>query len=235
MQSGTSIPTRARHADVGIRGGRVRAGRRRSAPLLGVMLALLACPPALGDAPEFSAEAAYVAAQAGPQTPVGVPPKFSAKLYVSKDKMRIDFAGLSRQSLIIDDAGPAIVALFHDRKTYQALGSRPAEYFRVADAENACPAWQRAAGKPIRCQKAGTELVGGRTTVRYTRLAGEGVGDEIWVDPTLQYVVKWRVDAVEMELRNISVGPQPPDLFVVPEGFAPAGPRNAPHRQPRRP
>ena len=203
--------------------------------MLATALALLAGAPALGEVPEFSAEATYVAPPPGPHTRAEVPPASSAKLYVSKDKMRIDFAGLSPHSLIVDDAARTIVVLYHDRKAYQALGSRPAEYFRVADAEDACPAWQKAVGAPIRCQKSGAEFVAERNAVKYTRALADGSADEIWVDPTLKYVIKWRIDAVDMELRHISQGPQRADLFSVPDGYAPLGPRQTSHRQGRRP
>jgi hypothetical protein len=225
---------RAHHAEVDA-GVAVAAGRRRAAPALAAMLALLACAPALADGQEFSAEAAYVTAPVESKGKAAVPVTSSAKLYVSKDKMRIDFAGLSSRSLIVDDGRRTIMMLYHDRKAYQALGSRPAEYFRVADAEDACPAWQQAVGKPIRCQKSGAEIVAGRRAVKYVRPAVDGGADEIWVDPTLKYVVKWRIDTVEMELHDISEGPQAAELFVVPGGYVPLGPQKTSLRQARRP
>ena len=237
MQPGPAIPTRAHRADAGARRVRAGAGRQRVAPaLVCAALALLACAPALGSAPEFSAEAVYVAMPATPPATATVPPTSSAKLYVSKDKMRIDFVGgVSARSLIVDDADHTIVVLYHDRKTYQLLGSRPAEYFRVADAEHACPAWQQAVGTPIRCQKAGAQRLAGRRTVKYTRPSADGSTDEIWVDPTLNYVIKWRIDAVDMELRSIREGPQPADLFVVPDNYGPVVPRQTRRRQVQRP
>jgi hypothetical protein len=195
------------------------------------VLALLASAPALGGTPEFSAQAAYATAP-GVQQP---PPTSSAKLYVGKDKMRIDFAGLVGHSLIVDEAAHTIVALLPERKAYQPLTSRPAEYFRIADAEDACPVWQRAVGTQIRCEKSGPELVAGRKTVRYTRTTGGGSIDEIWVDPTLQFVVKWRIDGIEVALRDIREGAQPADRFLVPEGYGPIGPSKRPSRPKRRP
>jgi hypothetical protein len=194
-------------------------------------LALLASLPALGDTPEFSADAVYASA-AGAKQP---PPTSSAKLYVGKDKMRIDFAGVVGHSLIVDEAAHTIVALLPDRKAYQPLASRPAEYFRIADAEDACPAWQRAVGTPIRCEKSGSELVAGRKTVKYTRATGIESRDEIWVDPTLQFAVQWRIDGIEVSLRDIHEGAQPADRFVVANDYGPIGPSKTPFRLKRLP
>ena len=235
MQPDPGIPIRARRAESGALGVSDARGHRRAAPTLAAVLALLASTPAFGDAPEFSADAAYVAAPAGPQARGAVPATSSAKLYVSKDKLRIDFAGVSPHSLIVDDSSRTIVVLYHDRKAYQALASRPAVYFRVTDADDACPAWQAAVGAALLCQKAGAELVAGRNAVRYTHPAGDGGADEIWVDPALKYVIKWRIDAAEMELHNISEGPQPAGLFVVPDAYTPVGPQQTSHRRARRP
>jgi hypothetical protein len=219
---------RARHTEAGT--ARVRAAARdRVRALRAAALALLASAPALGDAPEFSGEAVYAAAPGVKQSP----PTSSAKLYVGKDKMRIDFAGLLGHSLIVDEAAHTIVALLPDRKAYQPLESRRAEYFRIADAKDACPAWQRAVGTPIRCEKSGPELVAGRNTVKYTRATGSGSIDEIWVDPGLQFAIKWRIDGIEVALRDIRKGAQPADRFLIPEGYGPIGPSKRPFRPKR--
>jgi hypothetical protein len=214
---GTRVQAAARH-------GRVRA--RHAAAL-----ALLASASALGATAEFSAEAVYASAPGVKQRP----PTSSAKLYVGKEKMRIDFAGIVGHSLIVDEAAHTILALLPDRKAYQPLASRPAEYFRIADAEDACPAWQRAVGTPIRCEKSGAELVAGRKTVKYTRATGSESIDEIWVDPTLQFAVKWHIDGIEVALRDIHEGAQPADRFVVPDDYGPIGPSKRPFRPKRLP
>jgi len=226
---------RARHTEVGT--ARVQAAARhcrahgRVRALAAAALVLLGSAPALGDTPEFSAEAVYATAP-GVEQP---PPTSSAKLYVGKEKLRLDFAGLVGHSLIVDEAAHTIVALLPERKAYQPLASRPAEYFRIADPEDACPAWQRAVGSPIRCEKSGPEFVAGRKTVKYTRATGGGSMDEIWVDPTLQFAIKWRIDGIEVALRDIREGAQPADRFVVPDGYGPIGPSKRPSRPKRRP
>jgi len=222
---------RARHTEVGTARVQAAARRTRGRALGAAALAMLAGAPALGDTPEFSAEAVYATAP-GVEQP---PPTSAAKLYVGKEKLRLDFAGLVGHSLLVDEAAHTIVALLPERKAYQPLASRPAEYFRIADAEDACPAWQRAVGTPIRCEKSGPELVAGRRTVKYTRATGSGSMDEIWVDPTLQFAVKWRIDGIEVALRDIREGTQPADRFVVPDGYGPIGPSKRPSRPKRRP
>jgi hypothetical protein len=205
---------RARRTEADTAHAQTAARHCRARVLGAAALALLASPAALSDAPEFSAEAVYATAPGVKQTP----PTSSAKLHVGKDKLRIDFAGVVGHSLIVDEAAHTIVALLPDRKAYQPIAARPAEYFRVADAEDACPAWQRAVGSPIRCEKTGPEIVAGRKTVKYTRATGGGSIDEIWVDPIIQFVVQWRIGGIEVVLRDIHEGAQPPDRFDVPDG-----------------
>jgi hypothetical protein len=230
MHSDPRIRMRARHIKMGT--ARVQAAahpcraRGRARALGAAALALLPSASALGDAPEFSAEAVYSTAPGVKQAP----PTSSAKLYVGKQNLRIDFAGVVGHSLIVDEDAHTIVALLPDRRAYQPLASRPAEYFRIADAEDVCPAWQRAVGTPIRCEKSGPELVAGRKTVKYTRATSDGSTDEIWVDPTLQFAVRWRIDGIEVVLRDIREGAQPADRFVVPVGYGPIGPSRKPAR-----
>lgn len=229
MHSDPSIRMRARHTELATARVQAAAHPCRARALGAAAFALLASAAAFGDAPEFSAEAVYATAPGVKQTP----PTSAAKLYVGRDKLRIDFAGIIGHSLIVDEAARTIVALLPDRKAYQPLAARPAEYFRIADAEDACPAWQRAVGAPIRCEKSGPELLAGRKTVKYTRLTGGGSMDEIWVDPALQFAIKWRIDGIEVVLRDIREGAQPADRFVVPDGYGPIGPSKRPSRPKR--
>ena len=234
MRPGPEIPSRAHRADASRGAAWAGVGGRICAPIVAPGLALLVGASALAATPEFVADATYLAPPPGSRAKAAEPPGASARLYVGKDKMRVDFAGLNPRSLIVDDSGRSIAVRYHDRRAYQLLGSRPAEYLRVADAENACPAWQQAVGAPVRCQMSDSELVAERRTARSTRSVADGSSDEIWADPTLQYVVKWRIGSVDMDLRNTSEGPQPASLFVIADGCAPLGPRQTTHRQRRR-
>src|SRR6516164_1696953 len=46
-----------------------------------------------------------------------------------------------------DAADHNTIALYPDQKACQQMASRPAQYFRGADAGNACPEWQETAGR----------------------------------------------------------------------------------------
>src|SRR2546421_335795 len=186
--------------------------------LAGALLVLVPC-----QAQEFSASVVYTPVLKEP----GPPP---AKVYVSKDRMRFESGGLTDLTMIVDVAKHTAVALFPSQKPYRELASRPSAYFPVTDAENACPDWQKAVGKEITCERVGNDMVDRRKTVEYRRPTPNSGADYIWVDSKLNYVIKWRMDKTEAELRNIAEGPQSADLFAIPQGYQPLGP---PKKQPR--
>ncbi len=201
---------------------RSRAVRVLSGHLLPVLAgALLALRPAIGGTQEFTADVIYAAVAGMPANTV---PSSPAKLFVSGDKMRLDFAGVAGQTLIVDDQRGETLLLMRARRTYQQLGSRPSEYFRVADAEHACPDWEQAVGLSIRCESVGREGVDGRLAVKYQRTRINGTRDYVWIDPKLKYVIKWRAGDTEAELRNVKEGAQLADWFEIPEGYEQARP-----------
>src|SRR6267154_4212488 len=121
--------------------------------------AALVLRPAIGASQEFAADVVYTPV-AG--TARSVVPASPARLFVRNEKMRLDFADVAGQTLIVDDQRHETLVLTRARRTYQQLGSQPAEYFRVADAEHACPDWERAVGRSISCERVGPEEVDGR-------------------------------------------------------------------------
>ncbi len=108
--------------------------------------------------------------------------------------------------------------------------SKDRAYFQVADAENACPDWQKAVGKEITCEKVGNDIVDGRKAVEYRSPTPNGAANYVWVDTKLNYVIKWIADETDAELRNIAEGPQSADLFAIPQGYEP---RKPPRKQSR--
>jgi hypothetical protein len=187
----------------------------KAAALAGVFFAGLV--PAL-RAQDFSADVVYSAVSAaGAQTS----PRNPSKLQVSKGKMRLETGGVTNTILLVNADEHTTIALFPLRKAYQYLASSPSEYFRVVDAENACPDWQKASGQKILCEKAGHEMVDGRQTVKYENksVSGEGSTTAVWVDPALNFVVRWQSADTGAELRNIKPGPQSADLFGIPQGY----------------
>lgn len=203
-------------------------------------IALAGLIPAACQAQDFSADVMYAASDkpgtvsSGAATSSHTP----SKIYVSKEKMRLETRGFSGTILLVDGAEHTAVALFPLRKEYQYLNAGPSEYFRVQDADNACPDWQKAGEQKIICEKVGPEVVDGRQTVKYRNkgASGNSAIAAIWVDPALHFVVKWEDANAGAELHNIKEGQQSADLFTVPSNYealkplkkAPKGPSPRP-------
>jgi hypothetical protein len=183
---------------------------------------LLGLVPAVGHSQDFSADVVYLAASKpdAPSTATGSSPHRSSKLYVSKDKMRLETRGFTNTVLLVNGGEQTAFALFPARKAYQPLATGPSEYFRVDNAEDACPDWQKVADQKIVCEKVGPELVDGRQTVKYrNKGASEAAAAAVWIDLALKFVVKWQDASTSAELRNIKEAPQAADLFAVPSAY----------------
>jgi hypothetical protein len=169
---------------------------------------------------EFSAEVLNNSNQAASAT---------AKIYASKDKVR--FEGFQQNghtgAMIINLAAQTTDILIPERKMYLESttgrgpgGQRSFNFFRAADAENACDEWKKMAAKPGgSCQKVGSEVVNGRNTVKYQGTSADGDVSTVWIDPKLRFPVKWQGKNSGGELRNIQEGAQPASLFVVPPDY----------------
>ena len=183
---------------------------------------LLVLIPAACRAQDFSADVVYLA-NGKPEAlsaGAGISPHHSSKIFVSKEKMRLETRGLSGTILLVDRGEHNFVALFPAQKAYQALASGPSEYFRVENVEDACPDWQKAADQKITCEKVGHEVVGGRQTVKYlNKGASEAATAAVWIDLTLKFVVKWEGADTGAELHDIKEAQQAADLFAVPSSY----------------
>jgi len=152
-----------------------------------------------------------------------------AKIYMAKDKMRIE----SQQQragaggvMILNFATQTNTVVMPERKMYmefpqgQGPQQRAFQYFRVGDVQNACGEWQKlATNHGATCRKVGTETVNGRSTVKYEGTNANGETGDFWLDSDLRFPVKWSGKNGSGELRNINVGSQPASLFEVPAGF----------------
>lgn len=183
---------------------------------------------ALCSAQDFSADVVYVpgssvsATSAGTETPGRSP----SKIYVSKEKMRLETRGPAGTVLLINEKEDTAFALVPATKEYEPLVEGISEYFPVKDAENACPDWLRATTEKIDCEKVGHETVGGRDTVKYKNKGASEAGvSAVWIDLSLKYVVKWESSTTGVELRDIQIAPQSSDLFTVPRDYDKSKPR----------
>jgi hypothetical protein len=183
---------------------------------------LLSLIPAASHAQEFSADVVYFdpgkpdASSAGNATSPHPP----SKLYVSKDKLRLETRGLTDTILLVNGGEHTTVALLPARKSFQPLASAPSEYFRVENADDACPDWQKTAEQKVDCAKVGHETVDGREVVKYqNKVASDTATAVVWIDVGLKFVVKWEAASAGAELRNIKEAPQAADLFAVPSDY----------------
>jgi hypothetical protein len=191
---------------------------------------LLGLIPAVCHAQDFSADVVYLAPSKpdAPTAATGTSPHPSSKLYVSKDKMRLETHGLAETVLLVNGGEHTADALYPARKAYQPLADGPSEYFRVQDAENACPDWQKAVDQKIVCEKVGHEVVDGRQAVKYQNKGASGDATAaVWIDLTLKFVSKWQNASTGAELRNIKEAQQAADLFAVPAAYKLLQPQKA--------
>lgn len=155
-----------------------------------------------------------------------------AKIYMAKDKMRVEAmangsgAGRAMGAVIVDMAAQTSTVLMDQQHMYmempsQTMGQRNMfNFFRTGDVENACSDWlQQAKNKGGTCQKVGSDTVNGRSTVKYEATNANGEAGYFWLDPKLRFPVKWQGKDSSGELRNIQEGAQPANLFEIPAGY----------------
>jgi hypothetical protein len=182
--------------------------------ILGTVLVCMGS--ALCHAQDFSANVVYFDI---PRTAGAKPPQAPSKLYVSKDKIRLQTYGFIDTILLLNVAEHSIVALYPSKRMYQQVeGSFP--YFRVENANDACADWQKATHRKIACEKAGEEEVNGRHTVKYlNKNATAADTAAVWVDAELKFVVKWETADTGAELREVKEEKLSSEMFVVPDEY----------------
>jgi len=197
-----------------------------NATCLAVIL-LLGVAPAVCPAQDFSADVVYID---GKVNAASLRADTSAhnlsRLFVSKDKMRLEMGGLTGTVLLVNAADQTAFALIPAKKEYEPLAGGLSEYFRVSDAEDACPDWQKAAAQKVDCEKVGHEVVDGRQTVKYrNKLASDVAISAVWIDLGVKFVIKWEGAGTGVELRNIQEAKQAADLFTLPTDYEVPKPR----------
>jgi hypothetical protein len=159
----------------------------------------------------------------------GEPDKNPAKIYVTKNKLRVESAGRNGQSaaILMDFATQTTDMLMTAQNMYMEFpagkgpgAQRLGAFFRPTDIENACGEWQKLATHPGgECHKVGNETVNGRNTVKYEAKSADGDASTIWLDPKIAFPVKWEGKNSGGELQNIQVGSLSSSLFEVPAGY----------------
>ncbi len=184
----------------------------------------------ISQAQEFSADVVYLDTRNlnGPGNESANAAHPSSKLYVSKDKIRLETNGLTGTILLADISEHSAVALQPKKKAYARLSSAPSQYFRVESADDACAQWQSVAEQKIVCEKVGPEVIDGREAVKYQNKGTlEAATTAVWVDKALKFVIKWQAAGSGAKLRNIKEGQQAADLFTVPSDYKIPPPQKA--------
>ena len=152
-----------------------------------------------------------------------------AKVYVTKDRMRIEGMGQSGHNgtVILNFSTRTTTVLIPERQMYMEMQSgqgptaqRSWAYFRALDVEDACPEWRKMSAKPnAECHKVGSETVNGRSTVKYEGKSSSGEVNDVWLDSKIAIPIKWQGKEGGGELQNIKEGPQSAGLFEIPAGY----------------
>ena len=186
---------------------------------------------------DFSAKAVNLQA--------GKDPTNQAKVYVTKDKMRIESSEPNGHAgaVIVNFSTQTSTILMPERKMYMqfAQNQGPAAQhmkglFHIGDANDACADWQRISAKPgSKCRKVGSDTVNGRSTVKYEGTSDNGTVGYFWIDSKLHFPIKWQEPDRGGELQDIKEGSQPASLFEIPSDYQkfqmPAGMGNMQHPQ----
>jgi hypothetical protein len=191
---------------------------------------LLALMTVVCQAQDFYADVVYKSAPAAQESSSGAAATAlspASRIFVSKTNLRLESRGMTDVVMLVNAGDRTSVVLYPAQKTYQKIGSRPSQYFRSTDVENACAEWQEAADKQLKCEKVGEDLVGGRRTIKYKNSLADGTAEYVWIDTKLSYVIKWDMGDAAAELQNIKEGPQSADLFEIPKSYDVTVPRRS--------
>ena len=177
----------------------------------------------------------------------GKDPANQAKVYVTKDKMRIESTQPNGRggAAIVNFSTQTTDILMPDRKMYmefpQGQGPTGASsmkgMFHIGNADDACGDWRRitTAKSNATCRKIGSDTVNGRSTVKYEATSENGKSGNFWIDPKLHFPIKWQDSEHGGELQDIKEGSQPASLFEIPSDYQkfqiPPGMGNMQHPQ----
>jgi hypothetical protein len=189
----------------------------RLAIVRGLCLGLLCGTVSLAPAQDFSADVYNVNGKNSTK---------SGKVYVKGAKMRIDRGETSPEQsiplLLIDGDTHTATIVDAPNHAYMKAEVSPEQglsFSRTKDPNYACAELEKMVVMSG-CKKAGNESVGGRQTVKYTGKSDDGKAIAMWVDPEVNFVVKWLTKSGEIgEMRDIKVAPQADSLFALPPGF----------------
>jgi hypothetical protein len=201
----------------------------RAYPSIGFMVVSILASPALFGAKtaaqEFSAELVAI-------DPHGNSAK--GTLNVAGGKVRMETPEVTTGFFLFTGDSAYFVRprqrTFMDAKQSSVL----AQIFIPVDTQTPCERWQAMAnlsgaadnGGEWRCDRIADATVGGRGTVLFTAVSPRHRGYSVWIDKQFNFPLRLEAeDGSSYRLERIEEKPQPPDLFVIPRGYAKFDPR----------
>ncbi len=157
--------------------------------------------------------------------PRGVPVGAPGKVYVAHSKVRIETPEIPTGFFILDsDRGVAYFVRPAQRQFMDAKrSSRLTQLFVPVDPAAPCPRWRAAAalaGDDVGWNCLALATADDERLLARFEVTAAGQRDERWVDGALRFPVKVEgEDGGVTELRRIERGPQPPQLFEIPDGY----------------
>lgn len=154
----------------------------------------------------------------------------SAKMYFTKDKMRVEPTGNNSAhgggAFIVNFATQTSMVVMNQQHMYMEMPANAQMQrqgyllFQTGNIDAACNDWQKMPkNQGATCHKIGDDTVNGRSAVKFEATNADGSVNHFWIDPKLRFPLKWETKNSSGELRNIQEGAQPASLFEVPAGF----------------
>jgi hypothetical protein len=172
-----------------------------------------------GKAAESMKQLAAKTGQPMPTTQTG-------KVNVAGMKMRWEMtSGLQQGAMLVDmsERGKSYM-IQTAQKTYVEFGDSGGRQGRRSSAD--VTQFLRSGGDMCKagndyasCRKLGTEKIAGRACNNYEVVSKTGHKETICIDEKLHFPIRIASDSAITEMKNVTEGPQPPALFVVPAGF----------------
>lgn len=205
------------------------------APLLGGCMDAASKGP-VWSGPSFSAEL----------TDPGQPNKPSTKIYLANGKIRLESQDSSSLgALVLDPAHNSTLLINARGRRYIDAGMFTSvvtasvapliRFFRPAGTGDPCTSWNSTvsqyhafighakSGTPphFTCRSLGTESVDGRPAHKWAFITSGEQADTgiVWINDQLHIVSRSMDPDGQMEMRNVSEGPQPASLFVAPPDY----------------
>jgi hypothetical protein len=182
----------------------------------------LLCGFAAARAQQFSADLVIVRHEGAAAEPAG-------RLHVLGGKVRLETLELADGFFLVDSATPAAYFVRPAARVFMdARQSSPlTRMFVPVDPDDPCRRWQamaKLAGSTDhgdwRCERAGEETIGGRSTITFD--AASTTGRELvgWIDAALKFPLRIKTqDGAVITAENIRDEPQPAQLFEIASGF----------------